>query len=197
LQTWRGKEIEKFMLGDLVTSKLSIRSLEGPDLGLVQQFGPFHANTRVIEAVSEIKNELSFHIPLSKVFPAIDGVLVVPSDRLVIYVQVTVSTAHPINYSRLKNIYKYLSRQNEFHGYRHILLFLVSNDIFDIFRAQTYKNADGKVDRKAKLDIEVKQYVGRLLEVTCNDNDGEDEILGVKRKRRCKRQKKTKHFGLW
>jgi hypothetical protein len=78
LQSWKGKEIVKFMPGDLVTSKLSIRLLEDPDLGLVQQFGPFHANLRVIEAVSGIKNELLFHIPLSKVFPAIDGVFVLP-----------------------------------------------------------------------------------------------------------------------
>jgi DNA integrity scanning protein DisA with diadenylate cyclase activity len=48
------------------------------------QIGPFMANSRIIHAASEIGNELMLNIPLSKTFPAIDGVLVVPTDRLVI-----------------------------------------------------------------------------------------------------------------
>jgi hypothetical protein len=58
--------------------------------------GPFNAGTKVIEAASEIKNELCLNIPLSKTFPAIDGVLVVPESKNIIYIQCTVSTNHPI-----------------------------------------------------------------------------------------------------
>ncbi len=91
------------------------------------------ANSRIIHAASEIRNELMLNIPLSKTFPAIDGVLVVPTDRLVIYVQSTVSAVHPIKFSLLKNVYNDLMQQNEFQGYSHILLFIVSNDILTAF----------------------------------------------------------------
>jgi hypothetical protein len=160
LQSWRGKEIEKFQLQDLATAILRVKPLEGPDLGEVQQLGPFLANSRMVDAASEIRNELMLNIPLSKTFPAIDGVLVVPTDRLIIYAQSTVSAAHPIKYSLLKNVHNNFTQQNEFQGYRHILLFIVSNDIFDSFHFQPYKNADGKQDRTATIDIELKQYVG-------------------------------------
>jgi hypothetical protein len=162
LQSWRGKEIEKFLLQDLAIATFRIKSLEGSDLGEVEPLGPFIANSRIIHAASEIRNELMLNIPLSKTFPAIDGVLVVPNARLVIYAQSTVSAAHPIKFSLLKNVYNNLSQRDEFQGYRHILLFIVSNDIFDSFRFQPYKNADGKQDRTARIDIEVKQYVGKV-----------------------------------
>lgn len=105
LQSWRGKEIEKFLLQDLATATFRIKSLEGSDVGHVQSLGPFYANSRIIQAASEIGNELMLNIPLSKTFPAIDGVLVVPNARLVIYAQSTVSAAHPIKSSLLKNVY--------------------------------------------------------------------------------------------
>jgi hypothetical protein len=162
LQSWRGKEIEKFLLQDLAIATFRIKSLEGSDLGEVEPLGPFIANSRIIHAASEIRNELMLNIPLSKTFPAIDGVLVVPNARLVIYAQSTVSAAHPIKFSLLKNVYNNLSQRDEFQGYIHILLFIVSNDIFDSFRFQPYKNADGKQDRTARIDIEVKQYVGKV-----------------------------------
>jgi hypothetical protein len=161
LQSWRGKEIEKFLLQDLATSTFRIKSLEGSDLGEVGQLGPFIAKSRIIHAASEIRNEMMLNIPLSKTFPAIDGVLVVPTDRLIIYAQSTVTVAHPIKFSLLKNVYNNLMQQNEFQGYRHILLFIVSNDIFDNFRFQPYKNADGKQDRTTRIDIKLKQYVGK------------------------------------
>ena len=104
----------------------------------------------MIQAASEIENDLLLNIPLSKTFPAIDGVLVVPHAGLVIYAQATVSAKHPIQFSLLKNVYNNLMQRNGFQGYRHILLFIVSNDIFDSFGFQPYKNADGKPDRTAR-----------------------------------------------
>ena len=162
LQSWRGKEIEKFLLQDLASATFRIKSLEGSDLGEVGQLGPFIAMSRIIHAASEIRNELMLNIPLSKNFPAIDGVLVAPNDRLVIYAQSTVSVAHPIKFYLLKNVYKKLMQQKEFQGYKHILLFIVSNDIFDNFHFQPYKNADGKQDRRTRIDIKMKQYVGKV-----------------------------------
>jgi DNA replication protein DnaC len=162
LQSWRGKEIEKFLLQDLASATFRIKSLEGSDLGEVGQLGPFIAKSRIIHAASEIQNELMLNIPLSKNFPAIDGVLVAPNDRLVIYAQSTVSVAHPIKFYLLKNVYKKLMQQKEFQGYKHILLFIVSNDIFDNFHFQPYKNADGKQDRRTRIDIKMKQYVGKV-----------------------------------
>jgi hypothetical protein len=159
LQSWRGKEIEKFLLQDLASATFRIKSLVGSDLGEVGQLGPFIAKSRIIHAASEIRNELMLNIPLSKNFPAIDGVLVAPNARLVIYAQSTVSVAHPIKFSLLKNVYNNLMQQIDFRGYKHILLFIVSNDIFDNFRFQPYKNADGKRDRTTRIDIKVKQYV--------------------------------------
>lgn len=44
----------------------------------VEEFGPLRAKSQVIRAISEIENELMLHIPIAKVFPSIDGVLVVP-----------------------------------------------------------------------------------------------------------------------
>jgi hypothetical protein len=162
LQSWRGKEIEKFLLQDLATATFRVRPLEGPDIGQAMQIGPFMANARIIHAASEIGNELMLNIPLSETFPAIDGVLVVPTDRLVIYVQSTFSTAHPIKFSLLNNVYNDLMQRNEFQGYSHILLFIVSNGIFDCVRFQPYKIADGKQDRTARIDIELKQFVGKV-----------------------------------
>jgi hypothetical protein len=161
-QSWRGRDIEKFLLQDVATAAFRIKSLEGPDEGEAKLVGPFMASSRIIHAASEIGNQLMFNIPLSKTFPAIDGVLVVPAGRLVIYIQSTVSTAHPIKFSLLKNVYDNLTQRHEFKGYRHILLFIVSNDIFDSFRFQPYKNADGKEDCTVRIDIELKQYVGKV-----------------------------------
>jgi hypothetical protein len=159
---WKGKKIEKFPMQDLATSTFRVKSLEGPDLGEVLQLGPFNANSRIIQFASEIRNELMLNIPISETFPAIDGVLVIPDARQVIYAQTVATVAHPIKFSLLKNVYNNLTQQNEFQGYQHILLFIVSNDTFDSFRFQPYKSADGKQDRTSRIDIEVKQYVGKV-----------------------------------
>jgi hypothetical protein len=63
-QSWRGKEIEKYLLQDLATATFCIKSLEGSDLHHIQSRGPFYANSRIIYAASEIGNELILNIPL-------------------------------------------------------------------------------------------------------------------------------------
>jgi len=89
------------------------------------------------------------HIPRSETFAAIDCVLVIPDEHLVIYVQVTVSAMHPIKYIHLENIYNTLIWQPEFQDYTHMLLFMVPIDVFDNFKLQP-------------IDIDVTQYVGTI-----------------------------------
>lgn len=110
-----------------------MRALEGSDVGTITQYGPFNASSKTIQASSNIQNELAMYIPLSKVFPAIDGVLVVPNARRIIYAQSTVATAHPIKYQRLNDVYQHLTQRQEFQGYAHILFFIVSDEIYDGF----------------------------------------------------------------
>ncbi|GMF37019.1 unnamed protein product [Phytophthora lilii] len=160
-QSWRGKEIEKFLLQELATNEFCMKALEGSNVGSVITQGPLNAASKVIQASCEIQNELVLYIPLSKTFPAIDGVLVVPQDSRIIYAQSTVATAHPIKYQQLKNVYQDLTQRQEFQGYTHILLFIVSNETYDGFTVQSYKNADGK-NRRARNDIDVMQYVGKI-----------------------------------
>ncbi|KAG3200901.1 hypothetical protein PC128_g4279 [Phytophthora cactorum] len=115
----------------------------------------------MIEASSEIKNELVLYIPLSKTFPAVDGVFVVPSESLVIYAQFTVGRARAIEYQRMKNVCQDLTTREEFSGYTHILLFLVSDNIYDRFTVQAYRTEDGK-NRSEQVDIGVSHYVGKI-----------------------------------
>ncbi|KAL8002397.1 hypothetical protein Plhal703r1_c15g0072091 [Plasmopara halstedii] len=162
LQSWRGKEIEKFLLQDLATSKFCMRALEGSSVGIVTRHGPLNAASEIIQASSEIQNKLVLYIPLSKTFPSLDGVLVVPQDGRIIYVQATVALDHPIKYQQLKNVYQDLMQRLEFLGFTHIFLFIVTNEIYDSFTVQSYKNKDGK-NRKMNVDIDVTQYVGKIL----------------------------------
>ncbi|KAF1772695.1 hypothetical protein GQ600_7515 [Phytophthora cactorum] len=65
----------------------------------VTQHGPFDAKSEIIHVLPKINAELMLYIPLSKTFAAIDGVLVVPQERCIIYAQSAVSTAHPLSTS--------------------------------------------------------------------------------------------------
>ncbi|KAL8014387.1 hypothetical protein Plhal710r2_c034g0122991 [Plasmopara halstedii] len=159
LQSWRGKEIEKFLVQDLATSKFCMRALEGSSVGIVTRHGPLNAASEIIQASSEIQNKLVLYIPLSKTFPSLDGVLVVPQDGRIIYVQATVALDHPIKYQQLKNVYQDLMQRLEFLGFTHIFFFIVTNEIYDSFTVQSYKNKDGK----NRSDIDVTQYVGKIV----------------------------------
>ncbi|DBA02552.1 TPA: hypothetical protein N0F65_011024 [Lagenidium giganteum] len=75
----------------------------------------------------------------------------------------TVATAHPIKYQHLKDVHQHLTQRQEFQGYTHILLFIVPNEIYDGFAVQSYKDADGKTDRTARIDIDMTQYVGKII----------------------------------
>jgi len=88
----------KFPPQNLATAIFCVKLLKGPDFGNIEQVGPFNANSRIIHAASEIENDLMLNIPVSKNFPAIDGVLVVPNACLVIYAQSAVSAVHPIQF---------------------------------------------------------------------------------------------------
>lgn len=138
-----------------------MKSLEGTDAGSVAQYGPLNASSTIIQAPSEIANEFQLHIPLSKTFPAIDGVLVIPSARHIIFAQSTVSTAHPIKYTPLEHVYEHLAQRQEFEGYKFVLLFIVPSDIYGKFAYQHYENGDGK--NRSTIHIKVKQYVGKII----------------------------------
>lgn len=143
-QSWREIEIERCLLQDLITKKFCMQTLErsarsneptvqGSKVGDAEECGPIQAKIVTIQVVTEIKNDEVLYIPLSKTFPAIDAVLVVPDARRIIYVQATTSKAHPIQYQHLKDVYQDLTQRRKFRGYSHILLFIVSNDIYDGF----------------------------------------------------------------
>jgi hypothetical protein len=156
LQSWRGKEFEQLLLQDFPTSRFYIRPLQ--DVGDEERWGPMNAMSIRITSAKEIKNKLRFYCPLSKTFAAIDAVLVLPERKLILYVQSAVSNNHPIKYQHLKNIYDSLSCQETFQHYKHIYLFLVSSDLYDGFKAQSYQS-DGK---KTVCSIGIKQFVGRI-----------------------------------
>jgi len=139
------------VLGSIATASIHVKSLEETDSGRValEKLGPYNANSVEIGSATQIWNELMLHIPRSEIFAAIDCVLVIPDERLVFYVQVTVSAMHLINYIYLENIYNTLIRQPEFQDYTHMLLFMVPIDAFDKFKLQP-------------IDIDVTQYVGTI-----------------------------------
>ncbi|KAF1780182.1 hypothetical protein GQ600_12150 [Phytophthora cactorum] len=140
LQSWRGKQIEILLLQDLATKVFQTRVLEGRNTGTLKRVGPFNAKCKIIQALSDIQVELRMCIPLSKIFAAIDAVFVIPQEKRIIYVQSTVSDSHPIKYIHLKKAYEELKLR--FPGYEHLLLFIVSSDVYDHFKKQPYKNAD-------------------------------------------------------
>lgn len=162
MQSWQGQALERSLLQDLATTRFSVKSLERPR-ARVEARGPFNAKTKPVQAASEIQFELMLYVPISENYPAIDGVLVVPDNELIIYVQAAGTKAHPIKLSALKNIYEHLTQLKEFQGCKHELLFIVSEDMFDDFRLQPYKNDDGLEDGTALLDIPLKQYVGKII----------------------------------
>jgi hypothetical protein len=163
LQSWRGRDIEKFLLQDIATEMFRVKSLEGTNVGTIENYGPFNALSYSIYGASDIQKELFLNIPLSKNFPSVDGVLVVPKDSLIIYIQCTVSKRHPVQYTALKNLYNNLIKRNDFQGYKHMLLFVVSDDVFDDFCFQPYKNIVAINDRKQKIGIDIEQFVARKI----------------------------------
>jgi hypothetical protein len=73
---------------------------------------------------------------VSKTFPSIDALLVIPEKQMLIYIQTTVSLVHRIKYRYMDRVYEHLVSCVEFKDYSHIFHFLVSNDIYDAFEAQ-------------------------------------------------------------
>jgi hypothetical protein len=159
LQSWRGKNLERILLSGTSTSLVQCKSLEGTK---TFDFGPLNAGSAVIQSYSDIRNEKMLYLPLSKTFPCIDGVLVIPDEHLIIYIQSTVSEVHAIKYQPLCDGYNILKGRDVFVHYTHILLFIVSDDIYDTFRVQKYINKDGSI-RKRKEEVDIKQYVGKLV----------------------------------
>lgn len=57
LQSWRGNEIEKFLLQELATSEFCMKALEGKNAGSVTTHGPFNAACEMIQAPSEMQEK--------------------------------------------------------------------------------------------------------------------------------------------
>ncbi|KAL7994635.1 hypothetical protein Plhal703r1_c52g0157881 [Plasmopara halstedii] len=104
-----------------------------------RQNGPLNAASEIIPASSELQNKLVLYIPLSKTFPAIFSFR-----------------------KMLKIVYLDLPQRNEFQGFTHIFLFIVSNDYYDISLFNPTKLMIAK-KRKTKVDIDVTQYVGEIF----------------------------------
>jgi hypothetical protein len=160
LQSWRGIMMEQILLEEITTKSFCMRALNSTDRKVVD-FEPLSAPSTIIESESEITNELKLFLPLSKTFPSIDALLVIPEKRMLIYIQTTVALVHRIKYQYLDRVYEHLISRVEFKEYSHIFLFLVSNDIYDAFEAQRYLNQDGSV-RKIKIAMNMSQYVGKI-----------------------------------
>jgi hypothetical protein len=160
LQSWRGTMMEQILLQEIATKSFCMRALNSTDRKVVN-FEPLSAPSTIIESESEITNELKLFLPLSKIFPSIDALLVIPEKRMLIYIQTTDSLVHRIKYQYLDRVYEHLISRVEFKEYSHIFLFLVSNDIYDAFEAQQYLHQDGKV-RKIKIAMNMSQYVGKI-----------------------------------
>jgi hypothetical protein len=160
LQSWRGTMMEQILLEEITTKSFCMRALDFTDRKAVD-FEPLSAPSTIIESESEITNELKLFLPISKTFPSIDALLVIPEKQMLIYIQTTVSLVHRIKYQYLDRVYQHLISRVEFKDYSHILLFLVSNDIYDAFETQQYLNQDGSV-RKIKIAMNMSQYVGKI-----------------------------------
>lgn len=185
LQSWRGKQIENFMLSRLVTCDIRLRLLNSSsrldahkrlkiDAAPITRLGeqqakdciklqsstfshmPYHS--AIIQSVSEISitQESSIYHPVSKNFPAIDALIVDNDSRTIFYIQCTVSMVHPINYNQMKALYASLSK---FRNYRHKFIFLVSKDIHTEFVYQPYKSQK-KLSKARIEDLDIDQYVG-------------------------------------
>jgi hypothetical protein len=160
LQTWRAKMMEQFLLQEITTEPFCIRSLDGNRTE--QEFGPLLAFTCTIQSEMEITNELKLYIPISKTFPAIDAVLVIPESRYIFYIQVIVSNYQSIKFEQLHKIYTNLNAKcQEFQQFEHRLLFLVPADVIMTFKSQPFHGIDGKV-LKTGNDMKIKQYLGTI-----------------------------------
>ncbi|KAL3664757.1 hypothetical protein V7S43_010504 [Phytophthora oleae] len=148
------------LLQEMFTNPVCLKPLE--DGGHCMTWGACRELT-IIQEASEIKAKSLMYLPLSKTFPAIDAVLVDADFSSITYVQDTASKARPIKYQRLKDVYMELMGRPELKEYKHSLLFLVSNDIYDTFTLQPYINQDRTI-RTEKPDIEVVPYVGKIMD---------------------------------
>lgn len=168
LQSWRGKTMERVLLRDLMNREFIIRPLEDKNNLKEQSYSALNARSTKIQAASAIKtDDLQLYLPVSKTFPAIDGIFIIPSTKQVVYVQCTVSKVHPIKSTYLIQNYKDLTDDKRasdgnngynFKSYQHILLFLVSEDIYDNFMFQKYEGTTGK-----RGISYIKQYVGKII----------------------------------
>ena len=181
LQSWRGKQMEYFMLTALITEDLSLKLLSEPttltkkkqklfdDIATSTRnqedtvhstFTHLHYPSKIIQSHNEIllENGSFLYMPVSKTFPAIDSLLVDAPSKTIFYIQCTVGLTHPIKYKYLKELYNALC--DEFANYTHKLVFLVCEDIFAGFKLQPFVDAQGKVTNGT---LDMQQYVGMIV----------------------------------
>ncbi|KAK1929377.1 hypothetical protein P3T76_015129 [Phytophthora citrophthora] len=165
LQAWRGRVCERFLLRDAAIREIRVRPLDDETRRqTIRSLGPYNATSTSVQAASDIHAEKMVYLPESKNFPAIDGVLIVPAERRLIYLQATIARRHPIKHQRFKDIIEILKDCGEFADYRHILLFLVEGDTYDQFRHQNYENMNEEDRQKPdSLGVKVTQYVGKII----------------------------------
>jgi hypothetical protein len=117
----------------------------------------FHFNferSSVIQAIEEVRTP-GLYLPLSKSFPVLDALLINAEEETIIYIQCTVSSHHPVKYEALKRIFDVLDKQ--FPRYSHSLVFFIPQDIFHLFKKQSYLNND-KEERSRPSALRIHQY---------------------------------------
>lgn len=115
LLSWRKKETRESPAPSLASRALTVRPFEpiNGSSNTLSRLGPFDAKSMFIQASSRIENKLMMYFPLLMPFPAVDAVLVLPDQRLIIYAQAAVSKAHPIKYLLFEDISNNLTERSK------------------------------------------------------------------------------------
>jgi hypothetical protein len=136
LQSWRGKRFDALALMDLVfREQISMRCLEKGREGELFSFRADGLSTIRFQGMGQVKKSGRF-IPFEKNCPAIDALVVNESTKQILFVQCTVSGAHPIKQAPLQDMISDLNVT--FSGYSHYFVFVVMTDTYPKFQRQPF-----------------------------------------------------------
>lgn len=155
LQSWRGKRFEALALMDLAfREQISMRCLEKGREGELFSFLADGLSTIRFQGIGEVKNS-GFFIPFEKNFPAIDALVVNERTKQILFVQCTVSDAHPIKHSPLKEMISGLNVT--FPGYFYYFVFVVMTGTYPNFQRQPLMS-----QQNCQMDDQlISQYVSQ------------------------------------
>ncbi|KAK1930170.1 hypothetical protein P3T76_014403 [Phytophthora citrophthora] len=116
IRVWEQRRSERFLLQRAADSQICVRSLEGDSNEIL--LGPYSAKFKEIRKRSEIRTEEMVYRPMLENF-SVEGVLVVPAERRVPYLQATVSLKRPVWFKWFKKVVDNLADREEFAKYTH------------------------------------------------------------------------------